>query len=272
MKRCSQCNSEMPEEAKFCSECGQAVGATVCRTCKSPLKAGAKFCSKCGTAVEAGASGVGVIQDSVESEIDDLPAPTAKARPSWQAALIASMVVLATASIFFLLIYNKEKPQPAGVMGQTPSEASTGDAAGSSAAMEDVRQRIDQFKSALQTNPKDTTALFGLGQMYEMASMFSEASDYYRRYLEVAPNNADVRMALAGTFFNQQEIAKAEAELKETIRRRPNYDMAMYNLGVIYAAGQKKAEAIKAWHKVMELSPGSELAQKAANNIKAVSQ
>jgi tetratricopeptide (TPR) repeat protein len=171
-------------------------------------------------------------------------------------------------------MYDQEKPRPAGVMNEQRAGAPAGEAGmpGGGMSMEEVFERIDKMKAALEANPKDTTALLGLGQMFEMASKFTEAEDYYRRFLDVSPNNAEVRMALAGTYFNQQKLDKAEAEMLEAARRLPDSDFVQYNLAVIYAASQKKNEAIKAWHNVMELSPGSELAQKAANNIKAMSE
>jgi len=265
MKKCSACNTQLPESAKFCHECGAAVGAATCPACQAPIKAGAKFCAHCGATIGSAAA-----EQAIASDLDE--PRHAKSRPSWQATLLPVIIIPALVGIFFLLTYNKEKPKPAGVMGQQQSDASMGDAGTQGGGMEEVFERIAKMNAALQANPKDTTALFGLGQMYEMASKFPEAADYYRRFLEVSSGNVDVRMGLAGVYFNQQELGKAEAEMKETIRRRPNYDMAIYNLGVIYAAGQKKADAIKAWHKVMEISPGSELAQKAANSIKAINQ
>ena len=245
------------------------MGAATCPACQAPLKPGAKFCAKCGALLQ-GAMATTPQRD--ESDLDELATEKAKARPSWQAILLPVIIIPAVIVIFFLLIYNKEKPKPAGVMDQQQSSAPADAAGMQGGGMEEVFARIDKMKTALQTNPKDTTALFGLGQMYEMAGKFPEAEDYYRRYLEVSPGNAEVRMALAGAYFNQQQLDKAEAEMKEAVRQRPTYDFALYNLGVIYAASQKKDEAIKAWHKVMELSPGSELAQKSANNIQAMSQ
>ena len=50
---CGYCNSIMPEDAKFCSQCGAAVAE--CTSCKATLGRGAKFCSVCGHRVGSSA-------------------------------------------------------------------------------------------------------------------------------------------------------------------------------------------------------------------------
>lgn len=267
MMTCSACNTQLPTNAKFCPHCGAVVAGQTCPTCSAPVKAGAKFCAKCGAVLSPAGAEQAVDADLAESAIKKT-----KPQRSWQATLLPVIIIPTLVGIFFLLAYNKEKPKPADASGPQQSDAPMGGQGMQGGGMEEVFQQIDKFKAALQVNPKDTTALLGLGQMFEMASKFPEAADYYRRYLEVSPGNVEVRMSLAGVYFNQQDLNKAEAEIKEVIRRRPNYDFALYNLGVIYAAAQKKNEAIKAWHQVMELSPGSELAQKSAANIASMSQ
>ena len=56
---CSRCGAELKPGAKFCTKCGQPVGApqmksesvATCSKCGAVLKPGAKFCTKCGTPV-----------------------------------------------------------------------------------------------------------------------------------------------------------------------------------------------------------------------------
>lgn len=271
MKNCSSCNAQVPDDAKFCPECGAKVvkaSSENCPSCQAAVRPGAKFCSKCGTPLGAGAP------LALNPELPDAPVSAGVSKRSLTPILLPIIIIPALIGIFFLLMYKQEPPKPAGVMNEQQAGAPAGETGmpGGGMGMEEVFSRIDKMKTALEANPKDTTALFGLGQMFEMASKFAEAEDYYHRFLEVSPNNAEVRLALAGIYFNQQKLDKAEAEMLEAARRRPNSDFVQYNLGVIYAASQKKTEAIKAWHKVMELSPGSELAQKSATNIKSMSE
>jgi membrane protease subunit (stomatin/prohibitin family) len=51
-KLCPACQQPiLPEGAKFCSECGAALGQT-CRFCQKAIVPGAKFCSHCGRSLE----------------------------------------------------------------------------------------------------------------------------------------------------------------------------------------------------------------------------
>ncbi|MDR2709303.1 MAG: zinc ribbon domain-containing protein [Elusimicrobiota bacterium] len=53
--RCSNCNAKLKNNAKFCSECGSAVGkAGLCHSCGADNEASAKFCKDCGTALQGG--------------------------------------------------------------------------------------------------------------------------------------------------------------------------------------------------------------------------
>jgi class 3 adenylate cyclase/tetratricopeptide (TPR) repeat protein len=49
---CPRCGAAAQPNARFCSECGNALSAS-CRTCGSALVEGSKFCAQCGTPVAA---------------------------------------------------------------------------------------------------------------------------------------------------------------------------------------------------------------------------
>ena len=68
---CSRCGAAAPPNARFCSECGNALQAG-CRQCGSPLLAGAKFCAECGTP-----TGVGDANGASAASAGDAAAPNA---------------------------------------------------------------------------------------------------------------------------------------------------------------------------------------------------
>ncbi len=49
MVRCHKCNALVPDDAKFCSQCGQTLGKTKpCPSCQELNDPDAKFCDNCG--------------------------------------------------------------------------------------------------------------------------------------------------------------------------------------------------------------------------------
>jgi class 3 adenylate cyclase/tetratricopeptide (TPR) repeat protein len=56
---CPKCGAAAQPNARFCSECGNALNAS-CRNCGSALTPGAKFCGECGTPVAATTAGTSV--------------------------------------------------------------------------------------------------------------------------------------------------------------------------------------------------------------------
>jgi len=49
MNRCQDCGTELPAEAKFCSDCGKEIGVDlICPHCDTKLPPGTKFCTGCG--------------------------------------------------------------------------------------------------------------------------------------------------------------------------------------------------------------------------------
>jgi ribosomal protein L40E len=53
--KCPRCQSENPQQAKFCLECGARL-AQVCVKCQTELPTGAKFCFECGQPIAGSAS------------------------------------------------------------------------------------------------------------------------------------------------------------------------------------------------------------------------
>jgi tetratricopeptide (TPR) repeat protein len=269
MSQCANCNSELPKGAKFCSNCGTKVNeraANYCRECGAELKPAAQFCHACGQALD----GTQEVAAASVNEAEDLSAHAASAGRSWKAILLPLIGIPILIGILFLLTYKQKNPQPISQAQMGGAAPAAGDGQGvDMAAMENVSKQISKYKSDLQANPKDTTALMALGGMYEIAGRYEEAADYFRRYLEVVPKNIPARMSLAGIYYNNEKRQQALTELQQVLKHQPNYDYAMFNLGVIYSAEGKKDEAIKWWHKVMEANPTGELAQRAREQIQA---
>lgn len=275
MSQCSKCGTQLPPDAKFCSSCGtntEEAATSFCRHCGTALKSAAKFCHSCGQTVD-GAS-VTPAEAAVENDNDGggadvkIHESAAPSQRSWTAILLPLIGIPMIFGILWLLLHTKENPQPMRAGAEAAEAQANGEGADMS-SMENVRKQIDKYKSDLQANPKDTTALLALGQMYMMASMFEQTADYFKRYLEEVPDNYQIRTTLAFVYYNNSQPQLARNELQQALKHQPNYDYALYLLGEVNLDEGKKDEAIKLWHKVLEVSPGSEAAHRASERIQA---
>lgn len=268
--QCSQCGAEVAPNSRFCSNCGAQAAQTneeKCAGCGSVLKPGAKFCQDCGRPVgQAAPANAGV-------QTEETLEPAAPPR-SPLVTLLLFLSIPAVVAIMFVLFYPRSNPQPVmsqqapGAMPQATQQ--NGQDPFDMAAMAPVFQQIDSLKNAVKENPQDTNALLHLAALFDMAGKFEQAAEYYRSLLAVTPENVEARMNLAGNYFNLKQNEAAIAELEAALKHRPNYDYAMFNLGVIYAAIHEHEKAAEWWNKVIALDASSELANRARESMKTL--
>ncbi|MBQ7342360.1 MAG: zinc ribbon domain-containing protein [Alistipes sp.] len=80
--KCSNCNFENPDGAKFCQECGRELKTTVtCPKCHAEYEQSAKFCQQCGTSL-TGATATEQVTPSVVPQPEPTPAPAPAPAPA----------------------------------------------------------------------------------------------------------------------------------------------------------------------------------------------
>ena len=82
--RCSHCQHENREEAKFCEECGSRLELT-CSACGAVLRPTAKFCDNCGTSVQSPRS-------KVQSSVPRTPSPEPRPPSSYTPKHLAERI------------------------------------------------------------------------------------------------------------------------------------------------------------------------------------
>ncbi|RMF67872.1 MAG: zinc-ribbon domain-containing protein [Calditrichaeota bacterium] len=249
--KCSNCSAELPRGAKFCSECGQKVtkaGGRSCTNCGSSLKPGASFCHNCGTPVGAGAGRA--------------PAAAGPARQSWLASYGAFLFIPIFAGIIVLLFWANKEPE--GLSASNPAAAP---GAPNPAAMQQVHQTLDRLQKNLEANPKDLVSIDSLAVMYAIAGSYDKARQYYERHLEIEPENRDIKIALALTYHNLNQSARAIDLIKTVLDKEPTYFFALFYLGEIHASLGHKKLAEQYWQKIVDTYPGTEWAKTAQQRI-----
>lgn len=270
---CSQCGAEVAPSSRFCSNCGANIAQMnekKCVACGAALKPGAKFCQSCGQPASQTAPVAAPVQAVPAEELQESEQPR---RSPW-VTLSLFLSIPIVIGIMFLLFYPRSNPEPVmpqqapGAMPQATQQ--NGQDPFDMAGMAPIFQQIDSLKNAVKENPKDTNALLHLAALFDMAGKYDQAAGYYRDLLAVTPENVEARMNLAGNYFNLKQNEAAITELETALKHRPNYDYAMFNLGVIYASIHEHEKAAEWWNKVIALDASSELAARARESMKTL--
>ena len=174
----------------------------------------------------------------------------------------------------------------------------------------DWDQAIASYKAALDVDGTSAEAYRKLGEIFTYRKphepqYLDQAIQYLDQAVALSPNFGYQRIVLGHALWFRGRKPEAITRLKASISLSPNgynwtvlggfyvaekdWDAAMacyqnalgfeadrvdtwFGIGVAYAGKGNHAEAISAWRKVVELAPGSELAQAAQSKIMALGQ
>ena len=191
--------------------------------------------------------------------------------PFWSVARIvavASAVVLAIGlalGLMWVALQNRggepdAAPAPT-VAAPAPEAAPAGD------------QQVNVLKAAASRDPADPAPRIALGNLFFDAGRHHEAAPWYAAALAVDPGNANVRTDLAVSYYYLQRTDEAIVELERVTRESPTHSKAWLNLGIVRAFGKQDLEgAAQAWRRVVEISPTSPEAERAAQALKSLNK
>ncbi|HET7842014.1 MAG TPA: tetratricopeptide repeat protein [Terriglobia bacterium] len=179
-----------------------------------------------------------------------------EAAPGWTAREAYLMAVVSLLAGLFL-----------GYMLHTPSAPTTAEAATSSApaaapavnpmaAPTGAEAAAAPLKLALSSDPKNYELLVQLGNLYYDKQAYAPAIEYYRRALELRPNEVNVRTDLGTAYWYTGLPQNAIAEYQKSLQTDPGHEQTLFNMGVVYKDGLKDpSKAIAAWEKLLKLHP-----------------
>ena len=129
------------------------------------------------------------------------------------------------------------------------------------------------YKDAVALNEKEPMSLYGLGSLYEFWSVLDGsylklAEDYYKKALELDPNNIDILFASGRTYYenaNMEEAKKIFLRLKDAFPNDPN--VRIY-LGLSYAGSGDVDTGLKELEAAKVLDPKNEDVDKLIKSIK----
>ena len=120
---------------------------------------------------------------------------------------------------------------------------------------------IVAFKEATKEKPDDLKTNYNLAETYQKAGQYNEAEKTYKHLIQVNPEGAITYYGKIVQMYDGAGIfEKAIEAAKKVIELKPDSELAVYNLGVMYAKLGKYTEAIETFNQAVSIRPDYDLA------------
>lgn len=120
----------------------------------------------------------------------------------------------------------------------------------------------------LKSDPANTDLLARIGNIYYDTQQYPNAIDYYRRSLNVRPEDAGVRTDFATAIWYTGDADTAISEFNKALAYEPNKSNTLFNLGIVKWQGKMDINgAVAAWQKLLKTNPNYENKEKVLDLI-----
>ena len=108
----------------------------------------------------------------------------------------------------------------------------------------------------LQQTPRDAALLAQIGNTYYDARNYTQAIEYYRRSLEIRPENVNVRTDLATATWYNGDADGALKEFDRSLQYDPTHSHTLFNVGIVKWKGKNDIQgALASWNKLLATNP-----------------
>ena len=128
-------------------------------------------------------------------------------------------------------------------------------------ALDEMKDRpgaIEQFRAAVQADPKMPDVHFGLGYLLWAQLKFDEAAKELEAELANNPNHAQALTHLADCHIQMNNPQAALPLLEKAVGLDPKIELAHLDLGVLYANDGKNEDALRELKKAEQLDPSDQ--------------
>ena len=121
--------------------------------------------------------------------------------------------------------------------------------------MKDPDGAMRQFRAAVQTNPRQPNAHFGLGYLLWTKGQYAEAAKEFQAELDNDPQHAHAMLYLADSDIQINRSEEATPLLEKLTKLDPGDSMAHRDLGILYAEHDRTQDAVAEFKTAIKLAP-----------------
>jgi serine/threonine protein kinase/Tfp pilus assembly protein PilF len=118
-----------------------------------------------------------------------------------------------------------------------------------------IEKAIDELKKALELDPDYGYALNQIAYAYIDLGNFEKAIEYFERYALVSPGDPNPLDSMAELYFRTGQIDRTLEKYKEALEVKPDFYLAIWNIGYVYAFAQNHSEALRWFDRFIDESP-----------------
>jgi tetratricopeptide (TPR) repeat protein len=131
--------------------------------------------------------------------------------------------------------------------------------------------RVDQLTATINSDPRNTTAIVQLANVYFDGERFTDAIAWYEKALALDPKDADVSTDLGVSYYYTNRTEEALKRFEASLAINPKHTKTLLNKGIVLAFGKEdlKGAAVE-WQKVVDIAPESPEGQAARRALEGV--
>jgi len=135
---------------------------------------------------------------------------------------------------------------------------------------ERMQEAMQVFAKANQLQPKNVKVLVNLGIAADAQGHADFAQVQYQKALDLAPTDSIAACRMASSKYAQGKYDDSMKMIRDIIAKQPKAYCAYFTLGVAFADAGIYRDAIRMWHKVVDLAPDSPEAVSAKESIEVL--
>jgi tetratricopeptide (TPR) repeat protein len=255
-----------------------------CPHCGAPLMAGAKFCVECGRAVgDSAATGAPPIGSASAPKQAPSKPPSTTGIQLTTAFIVVFMGITILgigAAAYLYLRPIAVAPRPVAAAPEVPPQTDQGAPAGQAPPATTASQNneplppghpkielpteartfIDKVEKEANDKPKDIDAWVKFGTVSMRAALFDQsyyqkAANAYAHVLKLDPENLDALRGIGDIDYDQQHYDEAAAAYEHYLKRKPGDPEVITDLGTMYLYTNNPDQAIVQYKKAIALKP-----------------
>lgn len=135
-----------------------------------------------------------------------------------------------------------------------------------------IHTAIETFAKILELDPKDPSALIAMADISFDSQVFEKAEMFYRRYLEIQPNDVNARARYGSSMTFGGKYPEALKELESILKKDPKHFQAAAYVAITYAQMGEIDVAKKKANEAILLAPNEEAKARFAEFIDAMNK